>query len=101
MTDLPDLGTANEYSVSLEKQTALVWGPSLPSFDEVKAKIAKTGKEVRSRLVFRLVRWLIGCVDLGCQRGGCLKGCWSAAWSVLCVTSRVVRGVPIYQPYTA
>lgn len=43
------LWAANEYAVSLEKQTALVWGPSLPPFDEVKAKIAKTGKEVRSR----------------------------------------------------
>jgi hypothetical protein len=33
--------------VSLQDQTAFVWGPSLPPFDDVKAKIAKTGKEVR------------------------------------------------------
>jgi copper chaperone len=41
--------TANEYSVSLEDQTAFVWGPSLPPIEDVKAKIAKTGKEVRPR----------------------------------------------------
>ncbi|KAJ9092720.1 hypothetical protein QFC19_008645 [Naganishia cerealis] len=36
----------NEYSVSLEDQTVLVWGPSLPEIADVKAKIAKTGKEI-------------------------------------------------------
>ncbi|KAJ9106570.1 hypothetical protein QFC20_004062 [Naganishia adeliensis] len=41
-----NITSPNEYAVSLEKQTALVWGPSLPPFDEVKAKIAKTGKEI-------------------------------------------------------
>lgn len=33
--------------MSLEDQTVLIWGPSLPEFEDVQAKIKKTGKEVR------------------------------------------------------
>ncbi|GHJ85043.1 hypothetical protein NliqN6_1445 [Naganishia liquefaciens] len=43
-----NITSPNEYSVSLQDQTVFVWGPaaSLPPFDDVKAKIAKTGKEI-------------------------------------------------------
>ncbi|KAI5452901.1 Cytosolic copper metallochaperone [Naganishia albida] len=41
-----NIAPPNEYSVSLEDQTAYVWGPDLPKFDDVRAKIAKTGKEI-------------------------------------------------------
>jgi copper chaperone len=39
--------------VSLKSQRALVWGPSLPPFDDVTAKIAKTGKEMRESKVLK------------------------------------------------
>jgi hypothetical protein len=40
---------ANNFSVSLKDQEVLVWGASKPPFEEVKAKIAKTGKKVSSK----------------------------------------------------
>jgi copper chaperone len=42
---------ANEYTVSLEKQEVFVWGPSLPPFEIVTEKIAKTGKEIINKEV--------------------------------------------------
>jgi copper chaperone len=45
------LHLANGFTVSLPTQDVLVWGPSLPSFDEVTEKIAKTGKEIQSKRV--------------------------------------------------
>ncbi|ORX37941.1 putative copper chaperone [Kockovaella imperatae] len=39
----------NAFSVSLETQKVVVWGPSLPAFDDLTAKIAKTGKEIREK----------------------------------------------------
>lgn len=39
--------TANAYKVSLEKQAALIWGPSLPALEDLTTAIKKTGKEVR------------------------------------------------------
>lgn len=46
-----DISSANGFDVSLEKQRVLIWGPSLPSFDEVTEKIKKTGKEIREKKV--------------------------------------------------
>ena len=42
---------ANEYQVSLASQQVLVWGPSLPTFDEVTEKINKTGKKITDKKV--------------------------------------------------
>lgn len=42
---------ANSYQVSLPTQQVLVWGPSLPTFDEVTEKIAKTGKKIVDKKV--------------------------------------------------
>ncbi|GFZ50124.1 hypothetical protein JCM24511_07879 [Saitozyma sp. JCM 24511] len=39
----------NAFHVSLPKQQVLVWGPSLPPFETVTEKIAKTGKEILSK----------------------------------------------------
>ncbi|KAL7420755.1 Cytosolic copper metallochaperone [Cryptotrichosporon argae] len=36
----------NAFHVSLATQRVVVWGPALPPFDDLTAKIAKTGKEV-------------------------------------------------------
>ncbi|KAK4689928.1 hypothetical protein P7C73_g191, partial [Tremellales sp. Uapishka_1] len=41
----------NGFLVSLPKQQVLVWGPSLPPFETVTEKIAKTGKEIQSKEV--------------------------------------------------
>ena len=41
--------TANTFSVSLETQKVVVWGPTLPPFEDITAKIAKTGKEIREK----------------------------------------------------
>ncbi|KAK6908931.1 copper chaperone [Kwoniella mangroviensis CBS 10435] len=41
----------NAYHISLPSQTVLIWGPSLPPFDEITAKIAKTGKAINSQEV--------------------------------------------------
>jgi copper chaperone CopZ len=46
VVDIP----ANNFSVSLKDQEVLVWGASKPPFEEVKAKIAKTGKKVSSKV---------------------------------------------------
>jgi copper chaperone len=40
---------ANAFHVSLPKQQVLVWGPSLPPFETVTEKIAKTGKEILAK----------------------------------------------------
>lgn len=47
--DLISPYTANAYSVSLPTQKVIIWGPALPDFDEITAKIAKTGKEIRQK----------------------------------------------------
>ncbi|GAA5856721.1 hypothetical protein JCM8547_008807 [Rhodosporidiobolus lusitaniae] len=47
LTKAKENGEVSSFDVSLDTQTVLVTSPSL-SLDEVKAKIAKTGKEVRS-----------------------------------------------------
>ncbi|KLT38269.1 hypothetical protein CC85DRAFT_306126, partial [Cutaneotrichosporon oleaginosum] len=39
----------NAYTVSLPTQRVVVYGPSLPPFDTVTEKIAKTGKEILSK----------------------------------------------------
>lgn len=76
---------ANEYTVSLENQNVKVWGPSLPSFEEVKAKIAKTGKTVSlhnrqflgivsasfNLLLTRLCSSRVSYIDQEC-RGSCI-----------------------------
>jgi len=36
----------NDFSVSLKTQRVQVWGPTKPAFEDVKAKIAKTGKQI-------------------------------------------------------
>jgi len=41
----------NGYSVSLEKQQVLVWGPTVPPFEVITDKIAKTGKAILSKEV--------------------------------------------------
>ncbi|WRT69486.1 uncharacterized protein IL334_006472 [Kwoniella shivajii] len=41
----------NAYHISLPTQQVLIWGPSLPPFEEVTAKIAKTGKVINSQEV--------------------------------------------------
>ena len=43
------LSLANAYSVSLPHQRVLVWGPSLPPFETVTEKIAKTGNEILAK----------------------------------------------------
>ncbi len=40
---------ANGYTVSLPTQRVVVYGPSLPPFDTITEKIAKTGKEILSK----------------------------------------------------
>lgn len=40
---------ANGYTVSLETQKVIVFGPSLPPFDTITEKIAKTGKQIISK----------------------------------------------------
>lgn len=42
---------ANAFTVSLPQQQVLVWGPELPSFDDVTEKIAKTGKKITDKKV--------------------------------------------------
>ena len=37
---------ANSFIVSLPNQRVLVWGPTLPPFEVITEKIAKTGKEI-------------------------------------------------------
>lgn len=39
----------NAYSVSLDTQKVIIWGPSLPPFEDITSKIAKTGKEIRKK----------------------------------------------------
>ncbi|WOO77678.1 Metal homeostasis factor ATX1 [Vanrija pseudolonga] len=39
----------NGYTVSLETQKVVVFGPSLPPFDTITEKIAKTGKQIISK----------------------------------------------------
>ncbi|WWC73480.1 uncharacterized protein I206_107450 [Kwoniella pini CBS 10737] len=39
----------NAYHISLPTQTVLVWGPNLPSFEEITQKISKTGKTINSQ----------------------------------------------------
>ncbi|WVR08247.1 hypothetical protein IAU60_005294 [Kwoniella sp. DSM 27419] len=39
----------NAYHIDLAKQLVLVWGPSLPPFETVTEKIAKTGKEIQAK----------------------------------------------------
>ncbi|EJT48641.1 copper chaperone [Trichosporon asahii var. asahii CBS 2479] len=39
----------NAYLVSLPTQRVVVYGPSLPPFETVTEKIAKTGKEILSK----------------------------------------------------
>ncbi|ODO00746.1 copper chaperone [Cryptococcus wingfieldii CBS 7118] len=41
----------NAYHISLPKQLVLVWGPSLPPFETVTEKIAKTGKVINEKAV--------------------------------------------------
>ncbi len=41
-----DILLANSYEVSLSNQRVLVWGPTLPPFEVITEKIAKTGKEI-------------------------------------------------------
>lgn len=41
--------TANGYTVSLPTQRVVVYGPSLPPFETITEKIAKTGKEILSK----------------------------------------------------
>lgn len=43
------LTIANGYIVSLPSQRVVVYGPSLPPFETVTEKIAKTGKEIQSK----------------------------------------------------
>ncbi|CAD6569887.1 MAG: Cytosolic copper metallochaperone [Tremellales sp. Tagirdzhanova-0007] len=43
--------TPNAYTVSLPHQRVLVWGPSLPPFETITEKIAKTGKEILGKEV--------------------------------------------------
>lgn len=46
---------ANAYTVSLKQQQVLVWGPELPTFEEVTEKIAKTGKTINDKKVIEKV----------------------------------------------
>jgi copper chaperone len=39
----------NGYTVSLPTQRVVVYGPSLPPFETITEKIAKTGKEILSK----------------------------------------------------
>ncbi|WVQ79416.1 hypothetical protein IAT38_001513 [Cryptococcus sp. DSM 104549] len=39
----------NAYHISLPQQLVLVWGPSLPPFETVTEKIAKTGKVINEK----------------------------------------------------
>jgi hypothetical protein len=41
--------TANAFHVSLPAQQVLIWGPTLPDFDDITKKIEKAGKEIRSK----------------------------------------------------
>lgn len=47
----PDTSAANSFTVSLPNQRVLVWGPSLPPFETITEKIAKTGKEILAKEV--------------------------------------------------
>lgn len=42
---------ANSFTVSLPSQRVLVWGPTLPPFETITEKIAKTGKEILAKEV--------------------------------------------------
>ncbi|KAK1920590.1 hypothetical protein DB88DRAFT_469549 [Papiliotrema laurentii] len=44
-----EIQAPNRFSVSLDAQQAIIWGPDLPPFEEITVKIAKTGKEIRSK----------------------------------------------------
>jgi copper chaperone len=48
---IPIPHAANAFSVSLGTQKVIIWGPKLPEFEDITAKIAKTGKEIRSKEV--------------------------------------------------
>lgn len=41
-----NIAEPNQFIVSLPSKQVLIWGPNLPDFDEITAKIKKTGKEV-------------------------------------------------------
>lgn len=49
LTSRASLTTANGYIVSLPTQRVVVYGPSLPPFETVTEKIAKTGKEIQAK----------------------------------------------------
>ncbi|OCF37086.1 copper chaperone [Kwoniella heveanensis BCC8398] len=46
-----NVAAPNAYHISLPTQRVLVWGPSLPPFETITEKIAKTGKEIQSKEV--------------------------------------------------
>lgn len=55
-----ELTSANAFTVSLPNQRVLVWGPSLPPFETVTEKIAKTGKQILAKEVVEDQGRLVG-----------------------------------------